>query len=142
MSETPKRKPAPKGRIKGHGEQAIAVLDPLVLPDPMARTRCTARSKQSGQQCKQQAIAGGRVCRFHGGAAPQVQFKALERLIALQAPAVDTLEELMAMRREYPSTGYAAARDVLDRTIGKAAEVVRQEHSGQITIVHELDHEN
>jgi hypothetical protein len=44
--------------------------------------KCSAKSKQSGQRCKQPAIPGGKVCRFHGGAAPQVKRKAAERLEA------------------------------------------------------------
>lgn len=44
--------------------------------------RCSARSKQTGKQCRLPAIAGGSVCRFHGGRAPQVAAKATERLEA------------------------------------------------------------
>src|SRR4051812_24468001 len=44
--------------------------------------KCSAKSKQSGKRCKQYAIPGGKVCRFHGGAAPQVKRKAAERLEA------------------------------------------------------------
>lgn len=42
--------------------------------------RCSAKSIRSGSQCKKSAILGGTVCRNHGGAAPQVQRKARERL--------------------------------------------------------------
>lgn len=116
---------APRGRIKG---------DPLAQGDPLAARKCTAHSKQTGNPCRQYAIAGGTVCRFHGGSAPQVQAKAMERLLALQHPAIDTLAYLMEQKSSFPSTAYAAARDVLDRTEGKAIETVKQEHSGGITI--------
>jgi hypothetical protein len=32
--------------------------------------QCTAKSKQSGQQCKRQAVTGGTKCYIHGGASP------------------------------------------------------------------------
>jgi hypothetical protein len=38
----------------------------------------------------------------------------------------------MNQRATFPSTAYAAARDVLDRTMGKAAETVDLQHSGAI----------
>ena len=105
--------------------------------DPMRAPRCSAHSKQTGAPCRQPAIPGGSVCRYHGGSAPQVKLKAEERLMALQGPAIVTMSDLMARRSEYPSTAYQAARDVLDRTMGKAAETVKQQHSGAITIKHE-----
>ncbi len=90
--------------------------------DPMAH-RCTAKSKQSGERCKQPAIHGGTVCRFHGGAAPQVQQAAKERLAALVDPAIGRLAELIA-QKEFPSTAYAAVKDVLDRNGFKPEEKV------------------
>jgi hypothetical protein len=92
----------------------------MTEPDPLAG-RCHAHSKQTGKPCRQPAIAGGAVCRFHGGAAPQVKQKALDRLMALQHPAIDRLASLVA-QTEFPSTAYQAVRDVLDRTMGKPAE--------------------
>jgi len=53
----------------------MAESDPTADPD-----RCTATAKSTGEQCKQPAIPGGNVCRFHGGDAEQVQKKAQERL--------------------------------------------------------------
>lgn len=47
---------------------------------------CSARSSRSGQRCKRAPIAGGHVCRHHGGAAPQVRRKAAERLADLIDP--------------------------------------------------------
>jgi hypothetical protein len=41
--------------------------------------QCTALSKQTGKQCKAKAIAGGTVCRWHGGGARQVKAKAAVR---------------------------------------------------------------
>lgn len=42
--------------------------------------RCTATSHGTGERCRRSAIRGGTVCRTHGGAAPQVQRKAAQRL--------------------------------------------------------------
>lgn len=60
---------------------------------------------------------------MHGGGAPQVRQKALERLLALQHPAIDRLTQLIN-QAEFPTVAYAASRDVLDRTMGKAKEQV------------------
>lgn len=42
--------------------------------------QCTATAKSTGERCQRPAIKGGTVCYQHGGAAPQVQKKAQERL--------------------------------------------------------------
>lgn len=54
--------------------------------DPMA-PRCSARSKQTGEQCKQRPVQGGTVCRFHGGSAPQVKAAAEQRDLEQKADA-------------------------------------------------------
>lgn len=119
-------KHAPKGKIKGEAEVTQIVSHPSTGV-PIEQRRCIAKSSRTGHPCKRWAIMGGRVCPMHGGSAPQVQFKAQERLMALQQPAVETMEYLMGQRSTFPSTAYAAARDVLDRTEGKAVETIRQE---------------
>ncbi len=105
--------------------------------DPKGPARCRATSKTHGGQCKQPPIPGGTVCHYHGGAAPQVKLKAEQRLARLEVPAIDTMAYLMEQAHAYPSTAYQAARDVLDRVRGKAAETVRQEHSGVLVLRHE-----
>lgn len=75
--------------------------------------RCTARSKRAGARCKQPAIAGGTVCRYHGGAAPQVIRSAKERLAALVDPAIARLQKLLKSKHEVAA--YRAVKDVLDR---------------------------
>lgn len=64
---------------------------------------------------------------MHGGGAPQVKAKAIERLMALQHPALDRIAKLIA-QDEYPSVAYSASKDVLDRTIGRAVEHVELTH--------------
>jgi len=56
-------------------DNPMADRDPMDDPD-----RCTATASSTGERCKQPAIPGGNVCRFHGGSAGQVQKKAQERL--------------------------------------------------------------
>ena len=36
-------------------------------------TQCSAKSKQSGQRCKNTAVAGGKVCHIHGGKTPRAE---------------------------------------------------------------------
>lgn len=43
------------------------------------KEKCTAQSKQSGKRCGNYPVHGGKVCRMHGGAAPQVAAKAAAR---------------------------------------------------------------
>lgn len=76
--------------------------------------RCTATSKTGQRQCRQQAIPGGTVCRFHGGAAPQVIRAAKLRLAALVDPSIDAMAHLVKQNKHLPSK-LGAAKDVLDR---------------------------
>lgn len=81
------------------------------------RYRCTARNR-SGGRCGRSAIPGGRVCRLHGGSAPQVQAKAAERL-QMQAArrAVTKLtaerERVLAERPPRRSWGDVVADELL-----------------------------
>ena len=99
-------------------------------------TRCKATSR-TGKRCAQPHIPGGTVCRYHGGAAPQVKKAALERLMELQHPAISRLSALID-QTDFPTVAYAASRDVLDRTMGKPRESVQMEHSGGLHITHEM----
>ena len=51
----------------------------------MERTRCVAKARTSGEQCKRVAIEGGTVCRSHGGAAPNVKAAAARRVAEARA---------------------------------------------------------
>lgn len=92
------------------------------------RTKCTA-SNNRGDQCQRTAIAGGSVCRYHGGAAPHVQRKAEARLILMEASeqASEVLIQEMNDDTISSSDRQKAANSILDR-----AGVARiQELSGQ-----------
>jgi hypothetical protein len=106
--------------------QPHAPRGPLVQKDPITSGdlitgQCRAKAKHSGKPCRYPAIPGGTVCRFHGGGAPQVKAAAMDRLRALQNPAIDRMAQLIE-QKEFPTVSYAASRDVLDRTLGKPGE--------------------
>mgnify|MGYP000181523083 FL=1 len=89
--------------------------------------RCSAKSKRSQKACQNPAIAGGTVCRMHGGSAPQVraaaEFRVMDAYRALQPKAVAVVDALLG-RDEYPTVQIAAVREVMDRSEGKARESV------------------
>jgi hypothetical protein len=49
--------------------------------------QCIATNRQGGQ-CRRQAIKGGTVCRYHGGASPQVKRAAEARAARMEAHAI------------------------------------------------------
>lgn len=83
-------------------------------------------------------MQGGVVCRMHGGSAPQVKAAAMDRLRALQNPAIDRLDKLI-QQEEFPTVAYAASRDVLDRTLGKPGEHLDLHISADEALMERLD---
>jgi hypothetical protein len=75
---------------------------------------CSAR-RQNGTACKAYAIVGGRVCRMHGGAAPQVVNAAKRRLALAADDVVRRLVGICLSKRTKDADVIAAARDLLDR---------------------------
>lgn len=75
--------------------------------------QCQATNKQ-GLDCTRPAVPGATVCRYHGGAAPQVQRKAKLRLLELVDPAIATLAREMASA-EKSADKQRAANSILDR---------------------------
>ena len=116
-------KHAPRGPVKAKGDDPTQQIHPTHREPGKFGPRCTATSKTTGKPCQSPAIQGGFVCRMHGGSAPQVKASAKERLMALQPLAIQTMHTLM-QREEYPTVQLGAARDVLDRTEGKAKETI------------------
>jgi hypothetical protein len=68
--------------------QTESSFDDFILP-----SQCVARSKSSGSRCSKTAIPGGTVCRYHGGAAPQVRAAAANRLAVARDMALERLIE-------------------------------------------------
>lgn len=73
--------------------------------------QCSAHSKNHKGQCKQAPILGGTVCHMHGGRAPQVKAKALERLADLIDPD-RALREAAALAYSDMSAFYDEAGEI------------------------------
>ena len=56
-------------------------MSDLMEPERPEKTRCKAKSKQTGKRCGNWPLPGMDVCRLHGGGARQVKAKAAERLL-------------------------------------------------------------
>ncbi len=81
--------------------------------------QCTAHRK-NGDRCKLRPIKGGTVCHKHGGSAPQVKRKAIERLLEAADPAAAELVRL-ALHGQSDQVKLNAIRDLLDRAqVGKS----------------------
>lgn len=78
-----------------------------------AKRRCRAKLSDGSRQCRNAPIMGGTVCGYHGGAAPQVQASARERLAALVDRAITGLQA--ALDSGDHGAVLKAARLVLDR---------------------------
>lgn len=98
--------------------------------------QCTAKSSQSGQRCRKDAIQGSNVCRVHGGSAPQVRAKAKQRLLEAADPAAAYLASLVADRKAPPSDRRQAAVAILDRAghPAKSGLEVTGEDGGPVSI--------
>lgn len=115
----------------------MADSDPI--PDDR---RCTATAKSTGDRCKQPAIPGGDVCRFHGGEADQVERKAQERLDemadAVTADLQTRLDEVFEQLDDAEGQEYARllsevrklTTDILDRTGHGPTEKRELENTG------------
>jgi hypothetical protein len=91
---------------------------------PTPERRCRAHSSRTGEPCKNAAIKGSTVCRFHGGAAKQVKANARARL----ENAADLMAKKLlgiAIAGESETVKLAAIKDALDRAgLKPPAEVV------------------
>lgn len=77
---------------------------------------CTATARSTGNRCGQSPIPGGLVCRYHGGAAPQVQAAGARRILeAFVEPALEELGRILEHKDTPPHVRLAAVRDILDR---------------------------
>jgi hypothetical protein len=84
------------------------------LADAHQPRKCRAHSKSRKEPCRNWALPGGFVCKFHGGNAPQVKAKAEQRLREMVDPMLSKLHEL-AMQTDHLPTAVKAVTDALDR---------------------------
>lgn len=76
--------------------------------------RCVGHCK-NGERCKRAAIAGGTVCRVHGGAAPAVQAAARVRLAMAADRMAASLLKIAVSDDAPDNVKLAAIKDALDR---------------------------
>jgi hypothetical protein len=105
--------------------------------------RCTATAKSTGERCKNPAIPGSNVCRFHGGSAEQVQDKAQERLDRMADETTAEMQDILGdlsdlYKQAPPDEKVNIAREmrqawvkILDRTGHGPTERRELEHSGE-----------
>lgn len=86
------------------------------------KPQCTARSKQTGERCKQRPVKGGTVCRFHGGRAPQVAAAAVQR--ELEAKAGELLSRMIWNPSAVPVTDSVGEMRQLAGSMRHAADVL------------------
>lgn len=91
--------------------------------DKQNRRLCKAH-RSDGKLCQSPAMLGSRVCRMHGGAAPQARRKARLRLAELVDPAIATLAREM-VKAERSADRQRAANSVLDRAGFSRAQKVQ-----------------
>lgn len=77
--------------------EAVAA-NPMQVAKPVPDGRCTATARGRHQgRCKQPAVPGATVCRFHGGAAPQViaaaRLRCLMAADAVMAKLIKAVDE-------------------------------------------------
>ncbi|MCW2526044.1 MAG: hypothetical protein JWM76_904 [Pseudonocardiales bacterium] len=105
---------------------AYALFSEEWWADPVSNgsTRCKAIRYQAGQRCRRAAIKGSLVCKHHGGAAPQVQRKARERVLLAADDAISQIIRLMEDQSVPAPVRLAAARDLADRAdLGATSKV-------------------
>lgn len=73
-------------------------------PSDLMEKQCTATAKTTGNRCRQPAIRGGTVCRFHGGAAPQVKAKAALVMLGLRDKGLAEMDLQLTAHDVSPST--------------------------------------
>lgn len=77
--------------------------------------RCGAKRRRDGEPCRKWPLEGTNRCRLHGGASPQAQRKARERIRDAADHAAAALIGFMNNADVPWPTRLAAARDLLDR---------------------------
>lgn len=114
-------------------------------------SQCTATAKSTGERCQRPAVKGSNVCYQHGGAAPQVQKKAQERLDQMADDTTADMQDIIAdladlYEQADPEQKIEIARElrqnwvkILDRTGHGPTEKREMEHSGEMDHTHNVD---
>jgi len=89
--------------------------------------RCGAKRRRDGEPCRKWPLEGTNRCRLHGGASPQAQRKARERIRDAADHAAAALIGFMNNADVPWPTRLAAARDLLDRADVTGRTVVEVE---------------
>lgn len=84
--------------------------------------RCSAHSSRTGLRCRRPSIAGGSVCRAHGGAAKHVKLAARARLDNAADVMVKRLLQLAQIADD--PVALKAVVSALDRTLGKPVQAI------------------
>jgi hypothetical protein len=93
--------------------------------------QCKAKT-QRGTPCKAQALAGGRVCRVHGGAAPQVIAAARQRLLMASDPVAARLIQIARSTKTEDRDAIVAIREILNRAGVSATPTSDAGANGQV----------
>lgn len=93
---------------------------------------CVSTSRLTGLPCRNRAVMGATICRFHGAKREVVRAAIDDRLLKMAGPALREMYE-MATAREHTRVKQDAAADILDRAgVGQLVEAkVRQSYRGQ-----------
>ncbi len=77
---------------------------------------CTAKAKSTQEQCGNPPVHGCKVCKFHGGAAPQVKAAgAMREMESLVGPVLVELSRIIQDPDVSDTVKFAACKDILDR---------------------------
>lgn len=98
---------------------------------PALASRCTARSKTTGEQCRQKIIGGG-VCRYHGGAAPRVAAAREVRAQLLRSRAYGAVEE------RSPADALLASSASLDATLQRLEALAGEKGGADPALLREI----
>jgi hypothetical protein len=102
-----------------------------------AMSRCTATTKRTGERCKNSAILGGTVCRYHGGGAPQVKRKAEERLLDARDDALSALAHRLRRQVDALDSDLIDTRDLLAsvKELSTLAELLAGKATDRIEVI-------
>ena len=94
---------------------------------------CTATAKSTENRCGNPPVPGCKVCKFHGGAAPQVKAAgALRVMEGLVGSALVEMERLIQDSDVADNVKATMIKDLLDRTGFKPAQTIEIVTMGQL----------